>query len=561
MLDHDDGVAEIAQLVKRGEQPLIVALVQTDARFVEDVEDAGELGADLRSEADALRLAAGKRAAFAIEREVAEAHLVEKTEAQQDFPPDLAADLFLGLAQRPLVQPALRGGDGEVAELRKVKTRAGRPADGDGEHLRPQARPVAGAAGHAGHVLRETMARQLAFAVRIEARDLRDQTLERALGGDFLAAAQAGEGDLLRAGAVEKRALESVAGFLERTCHRFVEGGGERLELVEVELGQRGRTATPRADRHVLQFYRVVRDEQRRIEHRLRAEAVADRTGAERAVEREVARGDLGVAIAGFGIEGLVAERDFLGHGRGRPEENGDNPTTRLERQLNGIGQARLDGVADFKAVDDGLDDVGARFLQARRLLEFDQAAVDARADETLAAELFDHIAELALLPLHDGGENLDGRAFLRGEHAVDHLLHRPAPQRLARDRMMGLAQMGEEQAQEIVDLRGGGDGGARIASGGALLDGDGGREALDEINLGLFHLLEELARVGGKAFDVAALALGVERVEGERGLARPADARHHDELVAREGERDVLEIMLASPADPDFLHRHKRPS
>ena len=61
VLDDDHRVAEIAQPAKRGEQPLVVALVQTDARLVEDVEHAHEPRADLRREPDALRLAARER--------------------------------------------------------------------------------------------------------------------------------------------------------------------------------------------------------------------------------------------------------------------------------------------------------------------------------------------------------------------------------------------------------------------------------------------------------------------------------------------------------------------
>src|SRR5580698_11455453 len=81
------------------------------------------------------------------------------------------------------------------------------------------------------------------------------------------------------------------------------------------------------------------------------------------------------------------------------------------------------------------------------------------------------------------------------------------------------------EQAEVVVDLGGGGDGGARVARLVLLLDGDGGGEAVHVVDVGLFDALEKLARVGGERFDVAALALGVDGVEGERGLAGAADA------------------------------------
>ena len=56
VLDHDHRVAEIAQLLERGEQALVVALVQPDRGLIQDVHDAREAGADLAREADALRL-------------------------------------------------------------------------------------------------------------------------------------------------------------------------------------------------------------------------------------------------------------------------------------------------------------------------------------------------------------------------------------------------------------------------------------------------------------------------------------------------------------------------
>ena len=64
VLDHDHGIPEIAQPAQRGDEPVIVALVQADARLVEHVKAAGEPGADLRGEADALRFAAARACRF-----------------------------------------------------------------------------------------------------------------------------------------------------------------------------------------------------------------------------------------------------------------------------------------------------------------------------------------------------------------------------------------------------------------------------------------------------------------------------------------------------------------
>ena len=58
VLDDDDGIAEVAQPSQCVQQACIVALMQADRRFVQHVEHAGQAGADLRGEADALALAA-----------------------------------------------------------------------------------------------------------------------------------------------------------------------------------------------------------------------------------------------------------------------------------------------------------------------------------------------------------------------------------------------------------------------------------------------------------------------------------------------------------------------
>ena len=49
------------RLFERGEEPAIVARMQADGRFIENVEHAGQAAADLAGEADALGFAAGER--------------------------------------------------------------------------------------------------------------------------------------------------------------------------------------------------------------------------------------------------------------------------------------------------------------------------------------------------------------------------------------------------------------------------------------------------------------------------------------------------------------------
>ena len=125
MLDDDHRVAEVAQAAQRHEQALVVALVQADRGLVEDVEHAGEAGADLARQADALALAAGQRARGAPERQVFEPDVDEEGEAVADLLEDPHRDLVLlrRQARRQLAEPALGGLDRQRRRLADVEAR------------------------------------------------------------------------------------------------------------------------------------------------------------------------------------------------------------------------------------------------------------------------------------------------------------------------------------------------------------------------------------------------------------------------------------------------------
>src|ERR1700687_6121146 len=67
------------------------------------------------------------------------------------------------------------------------------------------------------------------------------------------------------------------------------------------------------------------------------------------------------------------------------------------------------------------------------------------------------------------------------------------------------------------------------------LVDRDRGRQPLDHVYIRLFHLAEELPRVCRQGLHISPLSFGIDRVEGERRLARPRQAGEHDQLVARD--------------------------
>src|SRR5215471_5171367 len=77
-------------------------------------------------------------------------------------------------------------------------------------------------------------------------------------------------------------------------------------------------------------------------------------------------------------------------------------------------------------------------------------------------------------------------------------------------------------------------------------------RNTADRLHLWLVHAIEELSRVRREGLDVAPLTLGIERVEHERRLPRSRDSGDDDQLIEREVEIEILEIVLARATHAD---------
>ena len=197
-----------------------------------------------------------------------------------------------------------------------------------------------------------------------------------------------------------------------------------------------------------------------------------------------------------------------------------------LQRGLERVGEPAFDAGAAHEPVDDDLDRVLLVALELQLGREVDELTVDPRPREPLARELVEQRVVLALAAAHDRREHLEPRAFLQLQHPVDDLLRGLARDEPAAVRAVRDADARVQQPQVVVDLGDRADRGTRVARRRLLVDRDRRRQALDEVDVGLVHLAEELPRVRRQRLDVPALALGVDRVERERRLARTRQAR-----------------------------------
>ena len=147
-------------------------------------------------------------------------------------------------------------------------------------------------------------------------------------------------------------------------------------------------------------------------------------------------------------------------------------------------------------------------------------------------------------------GEQIPGPGT-RGGKCIQHVRDAVPADLPPRNRRESVPDAGENQPQEIVDLRGGGHGGPGIAHADLLFDGDGRRDAVDAVHVGLGHPPEELAGIRRKAFRETALPLGIQGIESKGGLPRTGNARDDHELPTRNPQGQIFEII--DPGALDF--------
>ena len=328
---------------------------------------------------------------------------------------------------------------------------------------------------------------------------------------------------------------------------------GDRVDHlgVEVRVDHRPRHQRPLGDRE-----RRIGHDEIGVDLTLGAEPGAARAGAVRGVEREDARRQLRQRDAVLG----AGESLGVGHGRAIDDGHLDQPLGEPQRGLDGVVQARAQPLLHDQPVDHHRDRVAHLLVEVDLLLEQHLLAVDLDPRVAVGPQLLEQVAIFALARPHDRRVDGEARPLGQREHLVDDLLGRLAGDLTAALGAVRMPDARVQQAQVVVGLGDRAHGRARVPGRGLLVDRDGRRQALDGVDVGLVHLAEELARVGRERLDIPALPLGIERVEGKARLARPRQAGDHHQLVARERDRDVLEVVLARAPDDNVLVRHRTP-
>ena len=306
VFDNDQRIAEIAQMAQRREQAVIVALMEADARFVEDVEHAHQARADLRCKTDALCLSARESCRSAREREIVQAHIEEEVQARVNLFQNFCSNLRLTRAEflLRLCQKCVRIADGECRKIGDIL-----PADCHGKRLWFQPRPVTRRTRRIRHIVLITLAHLLGVRLAVAARKRRQNTLIGHIVLLFLA-----EHICILEGNIFLRAIEKcMLCFLVHAVPRcmlvvimLAEKRRDRAHPVGVRIfRERRKDAVRNAERRV-------RQDKFGIELLMTAESRTDRACTERAVEREHARGNLGKRDAAVHAGKILTEHEEI---------------------------------------------------------------------------------------------------------------------------------------------------------------------------------------------------------------------------------------------------------
>ena len=182
--------------------------------------------------------------------------------------------------------------------------------DLDAQRLGLEPKAVAGRARHVGEIAGDLLARPFRIGLAVAALEIGDDALERPLGLVGARAVVVGEFDLDVAGAVQDRVL--------RLLRQVLPFGVEGEFVVLAERGERlhvigRRRFRPWRDRALAQRALLVGDHQVGVDVLLDPEPAAFRAGAERIVEREQPRLDLGDGEAGDRAGEFFGEDEALG--------------------------------------------------------------------------------------------------------------------------------------------------------------------------------------------------------------------------------------------------------
>ena len=545
MLNDDDGIARITQTAERADQFGIVTLVQTDARLVQDIHNADERGADLRCEADSLCLTARKRSRFSPKRQVIKSHAFQKAESRADLLQDLFRDLLFRTVELQLVEKLQRAVHVQGAYLINIES-----AHRNGKDLGRESLALAGGTRDKVHKL------IIVFPARLGHTHFDHIQNAVPCGIGFPGfSAEITDGFIFFRTRSAKQDLQRLLGIIfDRRIEVEAVFFSDRLDQGAVPGFLAHGFEAVDGDRASAQRERTVGDhlEFRNDLHFAHARAFFAR--AERAVERKHTGRKLrhanAVLLAGI----ILRKAHFLTRIR---KQNDRNAPTEGECRFQRVGETAADIAFHHKAVNDHLNGMLFIFIKRGNFIQRIKVTVDAHADVAALSCLVEHLFVHTLLARNHRRKEHKLRALGQLKYLIEDGIRRHLADLFSANGTVRNTDARVEQSQVIVDLRYRSDRGTGIFRGRFLINGDRGRETVDEVHVGLIELSQKLSRVRRKGFHETPMAFRVKCIERKRGFTRARKSRENNQFVARNIDVDVFQVMHPCAFNTDIFCRH----
>ena len=257
-------------------------------------------------------------------------------------------------------------------------------------------------------------------------------------------------------------------------------------------------------------------------------EAAAGGAGAEGMVEgEEGGDGSMEIALIAWAEVAVGVE---MGVGWGAGEGDGEDSFAVAKAGGNGLGESRFGGGGEGETILNDEDEevlvgggrgesLGEGF-ETGGLIEAVGLALKENATETLARKKRGGFVGGSFLRKRNAKEKPGLLIGVLGKKVMENGLGGPGTDGFGAVGTGEFSEAGKEEFEVVGNLGNRADGATGGANGVALAEGDGGGNPLDAVDAGAVHAFEKLASVGAEGFGVAALAFGVESVEGKGGFA-----------------------------------------
>gem|GEM_PF-3325375 len=122
VFDNNDGIANFGEFLDVSNEHIVVSRMETNRRFIQNVNNTFEFGSYLRRQTNALGLSPRKRVGFAGKCHVLKSDSRKKSEAFDDIFEDIFCDLLFFIRKFEMLKKIKSFFDGFFAELANIET-------------------------------------------------------------------------------------------------------------------------------------------------------------------------------------------------------------------------------------------------------------------------------------------------------------------------------------------------------------------------------------------------------------------------------------------------------